>query len=75
MLVLCIELQIFFSLWQVSLNSSQSDLQRKKRRAPPPPTPPTPTMPNKTDEMEDKRQSTVGKNGSFFVDPSACALC
>ncbi|XP_015260985.1 PREDICTED: protein cordon-bleu [Gekko japonicus] len=45
---------------QMSLSSSQNEFQKKKRRAPPPPAPPTPTMPNKIDEMEDKRQSTVG---------------
>ncbi|KYO42769.1 protein cordon-bleu isoform C [Alligator mississippiensis] len=38
--------------------SSQNDLQKKKRRAPPPPTP-TPAMPNRTEEKEDKRKSTV----------------
>ncbi|XP_060103770.1 protein cordon-bleu [Heteronotia binoei] len=44
-------------LSQMSQSSSQNELQKKKRRAPPPPTPP---MPNKIDEVEDKRQSTVG---------------
>ncbi|XP_077160264.1 protein cordon-bleu isoform X3 [Paroedura picta] len=47
-------------LSQMSQSSLQNELQKKKRRAPPPPTPPTPTMPCKIDEMEDKRQSTVG---------------
>nr|XP_034991991.1 protein cordon-bleu isoform X3 [Zootoca vivipara]XP_034991992.1 protein cordon-bleu isoform X3 [Zootoca vivipara] len=42
---------------QMSPSESQNDLQKKKRRAPPPPTPP---MQNRTEEMEDKRKSTVG---------------
>ncbi|XP_048367256.1 protein cordon-bleu isoform X2 [Sphaerodactylus townsendi] len=48
---------------QMSPSSSQNELQKKKRRAPPPPTPPTPPtlpMPNRIEETEDKRQSTVG---------------
>ncbi|XP_062986420.1 protein cordon-bleu isoform X2 [Elgaria multicarinata webbii] len=44
-------------LSQMSQSSLQNELQKKKRRAPPPP---TPTMPNRTEEMEDKRKSTVG---------------
>ncbi|XP_053115298.1 protein cordon-bleu isoform X3 [Hemicordylus capensis] len=47
------------TLTQMSQSSSQNELQKKKRRAPPPP-PPTPAMPNRTEEMEDKRKSTVG---------------
>uniref|UniRef100_A0A8C0GX34 Cordon-bleu WH2 repeat protein n=1 Tax=Chelonoidis abingdonii TaxID=106734 RepID=A0A8C0GX34_CHEAB len=39
--------------------TSGNDLQKKKRRAPPPPTPPVPVMPNRTEEKEDKRRSTV----------------
>ncbi|XP_053218967.1 protein cordon-bleu isoform X5 [Podarcis raffonei] len=42
---------------QISPSESQNDLQKKKRRAPPPPTPP---IQNRTEEMEDKRKSTVG---------------
>ncbi|KFP89272.1 Protein cordon-bleu, partial [Apaloderma vittatum] len=41
---------------------SLNDLQKKKRRAPLPPTasaPPTPAMPNRTEEREDKRKSTM----------------
>uniref|UniRef100_A0A8D0DPF1 Cordon-bleu WH2 repeat protein n=1 Tax=Salvator merianae TaxID=96440 RepID=A0A8D0DPF1_SALMN len=41
---------------QMSQSSSQNELQKKKRRAPPPP---TPTIPSRTEEMEDKRKSTV----------------
>nr|XP_028557639.1 protein cordon-bleu isoform X8 [Podarcis muralis] len=41
---------------QISPSESQNDLQKKKRRAPPPPTPP---IQNRTEEMEDKRKSTV----------------
>ncbi|KFP67472.1 Protein cordon-bleu, partial [Cariama cristata] len=42
--------------------TSLNDLQKKKRRAPLPPTasaPPTPAMPNRTEEREDKRKSTM----------------
>ncbi|XP_078233722.1 protein cordon-bleu isoform X10 [Pogona vitticeps] len=42
---------------QMSQDSSQNDLQKKKRRAPPPPIPITP---ERTEEIEDKRKSTVG---------------
>ncbi|XP_055560924.1 protein cordon-bleu isoform X2 [Falco cherrug] len=48
---------------QISQGTSLNDLQRKKRRAPLPPTasaPPTPAMPNRTEEREDKRKSTMG---------------
>ncbi|KFQ48771.1 Protein cordon-bleu, partial [Nestor notabilis] len=41
---------------------SLNDLQKKKRRAPLPPTasaPPTPAIPNRTEEREDKRKSTM----------------
>ncbi|XP_065440029.1 protein cordon-bleu isoform X17 [Chrysemys picta bellii] len=44
---------------QIPQGASQNDLQKKKRRAPPPPTPPVPVMPNRTEEKEDKRKSTV----------------
>ncbi|NXE74609.1 COBL protein, partial [Cochlearius cochlearius] len=42
--------------------TSLNDLQKKKRRAPLPPAasaPPTPAMPNRTEEREDKRKSTM----------------
>ncbi|NXL61603.1 COBL protein, partial [Chordeiles acutipennis] len=42
--------------------TSLNDLQKKKRRAPLPPTasaPPTPAMPNRMEEREDKRKSTM----------------
>ncbi|XP_010006670.1 PREDICTED: protein cordon-bleu [Chaetura pelagica] len=48
---------------QISKGASLNDLQKKKRRAPLPPTasaPPTPAMPNRTEEREDKRKSTMG---------------
>ncbi|KAM9163497.1 protein cordon-bleu [Pangshura tecta] len=45
---------------QIPQGATQNDLQKKKRRAPPPPTPPVPVMPNRTEEKEDKRKSTVG---------------
>ncbi|NXK50490.1 COBL protein, partial [Chauna torquata] len=47
----------------ISQGASLNDLQKKKRRAPLPPAlsaPPTPAMPNRTEEMEDKRKSTMG---------------
>ncbi|XP_066483880.1 protein cordon-bleu isoform X2 [Tiliqua scincoides] len=44
-------------LSQMSQSSSQNELQKKKRRAPPPP---TPLMPSRTEDLEDKRKSTVG---------------
>ncbi|NXR04304.1 COBL protein, partial [Sagittarius serpentarius] len=47
----------------ISQGASLNDLQKKKRRAPLPPTasaPPTPAMPNRTEEREDKRKSTMG---------------
>ncbi|XP_035173734.1 protein cordon-bleu isoform X2 [Oxyura jamaicensis] len=48
---------------QISQGASLNDLQKKKRRAPLPPAlsaPPTPAMPNRTEEVEDKRKSTMG---------------
>ncbi|KFR16328.1 Protein cordon-bleu, partial [Opisthocomus hoazin] len=42
--------------------TSLNDLRKKKRRAPLPPAasaPPTPAMPNRTEEREDKRKSTM----------------
>ncbi|KFO98959.1 Protein cordon-bleu, partial [Calypte anna] len=47
---------------EISKGASLNDLQKKKRRAPLPPTasaPPTPAMPNRTEEREDKRKSTM----------------
>ncbi|XP_074432407.1 protein cordon-bleu isoform X10 [Larus michahellis] len=47
---------------QISQGSSLNDLQKKKRRAPLPPTasaPPTPAVPNRTEEREEKRKSTM----------------
>nr|XP_048695226.1 protein cordon-bleu isoform X5 [Caretta caretta] len=44
---------------QTPQGASQNDFQKKKRRAPPPPTPPAPVMPNRTEEKEDKRKSTM----------------
>ncbi|NWI27911.1 COBL protein, partial [Sula dactylatra] len=47
----------------ISQGASLNDLQKKKRRAPLPPAasaPPTPAMPNRTEEREDKRKSTMG---------------
>ncbi|XP_074801334.1 protein cordon-bleu isoform X4 [Natator depressus] len=44
---------------QITQGASQNDFQKKKRRAPPPPTPPAPVMPNRTEEKEDKRKSTM----------------
>ncbi|NXH09805.1 COBL protein, partial [Bucco capensis] len=44
------------------MRASLNDLQKKKRRAPLPPAasaPPTPAMPNRTEEREDKRKSTM----------------
>ncbi|XP_068939813.1 protein cordon-bleu isoform X3 [Petaurus breviceps papuanus] len=44
--------------------ASQNELQKKKRRAPapppPPPPPPTPLIPNRTDDKEENRKSTMG---------------
>ncbi|XP_065687108.1 protein cordon-bleu isoform X4 [Patagioenas fasciata] len=48
---------------QISQGASLNDLHKKKRRAPLPPAasaPPTPAMPNRTEEREDKRKSTMG---------------
>ncbi|XP_048168691.1 protein cordon-bleu isoform X10 [Corvus hawaiiensis] len=48
---------------QISQGASLSDLRKKKRRAPLPPAasaPPTPAMPNRTEDREDKRKSTMG---------------
>ncbi|XP_071660517.1 protein cordon-bleu isoform X10 [Patagioenas fasciata] len=47
---------------QISQGASLNDLHKKKRRAPLPPAasaPPTPAMPNRTEEREDKRKSTM----------------
>ncbi|XP_064285555.1 protein cordon-bleu isoform X5 [Passer domesticus] len=48
---------------QISQGASLNDLRKKKRRAPLPPAasaPPTPAMPNRTEDREDKRKSTMG---------------
>ncbi|NWH63587.1 COBL protein, partial [Geococcyx californianus] len=48
---------------QISQGASLNDLRKKKRRAPLPPAasaPPTPAMPNRSEEREDKRKSTMG---------------
>ncbi|KFQ56326.1 Protein cordon-bleu, partial [Pelecanus crispus] len=50
------------ALQNVEMRASLNDLQKKKRRAPLPPAasaPPTPAMPNRTEEREDKRKSTM----------------
>ncbi|NWW36764.1 COBL protein, partial [Panurus biarmicus] len=47
----------------ISQGASLNDLRKKKRRAPLPPAasaPPTPAMPNRTEDREDKRKSTMG---------------
>ncbi|NXY30427.1 COBL protein, partial [Pomatorhinus ruficollis] len=46
----------------ISQGASLNDLRKKKRRAPLPPAasaPPTPAMPNRTEDREDKRKSTM----------------
>ncbi|XP_050826308.1 protein cordon-bleu isoform X2 [Serinus canaria] len=48
---------------QTSQGASLNDLRKKKRRAPLPPAasaPPTPAIPNRTEDREDKRKSTMG---------------
>ncbi|NXQ16637.1 COBL protein, partial [Peucedramus taeniatus] len=48
---------------ELSQGASLNDLRKKKRRAPLPPAasaPPTPAMPNRTEDREDKRKSTMG---------------
>ncbi|NXW46919.1 COBL protein, partial [Nyctiprogne leucopyga] len=62
--------------------TSLNDLQKKKRRAPLPPTasaPPTPAMPNRTEEREDKRKSTMesllpARDNVYVVDDMALEL-
>ncbi|XP_059711552.1 protein cordon-bleu isoform X8 [Haemorhous mexicanus] len=47
---------------QISQGASLNDLRKKKRRAPLPPAasaPPTPAIPNRTEDREDKRKSTM----------------
>ncbi|XP_017925572.2 protein cordon-bleu isoform X3 [Manacus vitellinus] len=47
---------------EISQGASLNDLRKKKRRAPLPPTasaPPTPAMPNRTEDREDKKKSTM----------------
>ncbi|NXB92748.1 COBL protein, partial [Vidua chalybeata] len=47
---------------ELSQGASLNDLRKKKRRAPLPPAasaPPTPAMPNRTEDREDKRKSTM----------------
>ncbi|NXJ78207.1 COBL protein, partial [Trogon melanurus] len=61
---------------------SLNDLQKKKRRAPLPPTasaPPTPAMPNRTEEREDKRKSTMesllpAPDNSYVADDAVLEL-
>uniref|UniRef100_A0A8B9G8K0 Cordon-bleu ubiquitin-like domain-containing protein n=1 Tax=Amazona collaria TaxID=241587 RepID=A0A8B9G8K0_9PSIT len=58
------------ALQNISQGGSLNDLQKKKRRAPLPPTasaPPTPAIPNRTEEREDKRKSTMGESSESFV--------
>ncbi|XP_064561645.1 protein cordon-bleu isoform X2 [Zonotrichia leucophrys gambelii] len=48
---------------QISQGASLNDLRKKKRRAPLPPAasaPPTPAIPNRTEDREEKRKSTMG---------------
>ncbi|NWR92837.1 COBL protein, partial [Furnarius figulus] len=48
---------------EISQGASLNDLRKKKRRAPLPPTssaPPTPAIPNRTEDREEKRKSTMG---------------
>ncbi|NWH18766.1 COBL protein, partial [Grus americana] len=62
--------------------TSLNDLQKKKRRAPLPPAasaPPTPAMPNRTEEREDKRKSTMesllpAHNNVYVVDDMVLEL-
>ncbi|NWY24762.1 COBL protein, partial [Pheucticus melanocephalus] len=47
---------------EISQGASLNDLRKKKRRAPLPPAasaPPTPAIPNRTEDREDKRKSTM----------------
>uniref|UniRef100_A0A8B9TVK9 Cordon-bleu WH2 repeat protein n=1 Tax=Anas zonorhyncha TaxID=75864 RepID=A0A8B9TVK9_9AVES len=67
---------------QISQGASLNDLQKKKRRAPLPPTlsaPPTPAMPNRTEEVEDKRKSTMesllpAHDNAYAVDDTVMEL-
>uniref|UniRef100_A0A8C9FI78 WH2 domain-containing protein n=1 Tax=Pavo cristatus TaxID=9049 RepID=A0A8C9FI78_PAVCR len=63
---------------ELAFGASLNDLQKKKRRAPLPPTqsaPPTPAMPNRREEMEDKRKSTMGERRSFLLCNSIGSRC
>ncbi|XP_056339106.1 protein cordon-bleu isoform X10 [Oenanthe melanoleuca] len=67
---------------QISQGASLNDLRKKKRRAPLPPTasaPPTPAMPNRTEDREDKRKSTMesplsAHDSVYVVDDTALEL-
>ncbi|GAB1295822.1 Protein cordon-bleu [Apodemus speciosus] len=59
--------------------SSQADLQKKKRRAPAPPPPqpppPSPVVPNRVEDKEENRKSTVGVGLSLPLGPgSHCSM-
>ncbi|NWY60068.1 COBL protein, partial [Chionis minor] len=70
------------ALQNISQGASLNDLQKKKRRAPLPPAasaPPTPAMPNRTEEREDKRKSTMesllpAHDNVYVVDDSVLEL-
>ncbi|EDL76073.1 cordon-bleu (predicted), isoform CRA_a [Rattus norvegicus] len=55
--------------------SSQADLQKKKRRAPAPPPPqpppPSPVVPNRKEDKEENRKSTVGMEENYETDTSS----
>ncbi|NXM80390.1 COBL protein, partial [Oenanthe oenanthe] len=67
---------------EISQGASLNDLRKKKRRAPLPPTasaPPTPAMPNRTEDREDKRKSTMesplsAHDSVYVVDDTALEL-
>uniref|UniRef100_A0A8C3GQE2 Cordon-bleu WH2 repeat protein n=1 Tax=Cairina moschata TaxID=8855 RepID=A0A8C3GQE2_CAIMO len=67
---------------KISQGASLNDLQKKKRRAPLPPTlsaPPTPAIPNRTEEVEDKRKSTMesllpAHDNAYAVDDTVMEL-
>ncbi|CAO2640681.1 Protein cordon-bleu, partial [Lemmus lemmus] len=55
--------------------SSQADLQKKKRRAPAPPPPqpppPSPVVPNRMEDKEENRKSTMGMEDNYESDTSS----
>ncbi|NWR97458.1 COBL protein, partial [Motacilla alba] len=67
---------------EISQGASLNDLRKKKRRAPLPPAasaPPTPAMPNRTEDREDKRKSTMESllsthNNVYVVDDTVLEL-